>query len=471
MLKARLFLYYVTVLFCFLQAANQPHTDLSTPEVEITCRMSEHLMYLMQRGRSTLNSLAGSHARLQKLTALLASLSTHDGPAAAVPCQAGKMEKYKQRQKVLVELEILVSESLTLLQTTAEAEPVDQAAKPLREASILLGGLVSEIQQCSAAMTTASTAAIIDADVVILFTPAMEAALNHVNAALGAMHSRLASAPWQDVPSWRLVVSTFASAAEDINANGLMSDTALDSGLVEQLKQQVESLVSASLVWAQNVPSQGPKPDRAAGLEGEDIEEEIMPIPEAMKELERSLGLSRLQRLLQAGTDVLSTLAALAQHTDVDATAKELPAVPALLSMVQSAAASLGLRFLALHAGVSKLAYVVSSLFAGVVEEGFCMPEGTEDGEPEETDQVEEGTGLGEGDTRGAQDITDELVDQDQLLGAQQKGAEKPEDQPQDEQKEGEEQPKGAEMDDDFEGALEDIKPQDDDDQEQGMSK
>lgn len=48
--------------------------------------------------------------------------------------------------------------------------------------------------------------------------------------------------------------------------------------------------------------------------------------------------------------------------------------------------------------------------------------------------KMTEGTGLGEGDTRGAKDISEQLEEQDELLGAKQKGQE------QDEQREDEQQ-------------------------------
>jgi hypothetical protein len=39
---------------------------------------------------------------------------------------------------------------------------------------------------------------------------------------------------------------------------------------------------------------------------------------------------------------------------------------------------------------------------------------------------------MGEGDTTGAKDVSDKITDEDQLLGAQQKDAEKPEQEKQD---------------------------------------
>lgn len=52
---------------------------------------------------------------------------------------------------------------------------------------------------------------------------------------------------------------------------------------------------------------------------------------------------------------------------------------------------------------------------------GLAGPAGGQDGNFKES----EGTGMGEGD--GARDVSDEIVDEDQLMGAQQAGAEQPE--------------------------------------------
>lgn len=62
--------------------------------------------------------------------------------------------------------------------------------------------------------------------------------------------------------------------------------------------------------------------------------------------------------------------------------------------------------FLLRRRASTKLAYISSSIFATLLEEGFCAPEegaeGKEGGDgPGEWKEVE-GTGMGEGDTRGA---------------------------------------------------------------------
>jgi midasin len=82
------------------------------------------------------------------------------------------------------------------------------------------------------------------------------------------------------------------------------------------------------------------------------------------------------------------------------------------------------------------------------------------DGEPQEGEgKLTEGTGLGDGDTRGAKDITEQLEDQDQMLGAQQKGEQPEREEEAQAPERPEDQTKGAEMDEDFEGALEDVQP------------
>ena len=78
-----------------LQAANRPHTDLAPHEVESAVRMSEHLMYLAQRGRGTLGTLAASYSQLTRLLRLLGALGTAEGGAEALTPQVGRAGGHK----------------------------------------------------------------------------------------------------------------------------------------------------------------------------------------------------------------------------------------------------------------------------------------------------------------------------------------------------------------------------------------
>ena len=70
-----------------LQAANHPHADLAPHEVEAACHMSEHLVYLVQQGRSTLGALSSCYQQLGRLLSLLGTLA----PAASAAESDGKV--------------------------------------------------------------------------------------------------------------------------------------------------------------------------------------------------------------------------------------------------------------------------------------------------------------------------------------------------------------------------------------------
>ncbi len=85
-LQKRIILQHLAVL---LQAANHPHADLASHEVESSCRMSEHLMYLVQHGRGTLGTLGSCYDQLSRLLGLLGALAgaTAEAGVAEIPPQ------------------------------------------------------------------------------------------------------------------------------------------------------------------------------------------------------------------------------------------------------------------------------------------------------------------------------------------------------------------------------------------------
>lgn len=79
------------------------------------------------------------------------------------------------------------------------------------------------------------------------------------------------------------------------------------------------------------------------------------------------------------------------------------------------------LRYVSFHKAVAKLAYVTTSLFAGLVREGFCVQEDTKDGDVDNREggslEEEEGTGIGEG--TGRKDVSEKIDNEDQVVGLQ----------------------------------------------------
>ena len=131
------------------------------------------------------------------------------------------------------------------------------------------------------------------------------------------------------------------------------------------------------------------------------------------------------------------------------------------------------LHLLSLHRAMSKLSLISISIFCSLVEHGFCTADDGDE-ESQDVDQTKDGTGLGDGNTKGAKDISNQLEDEDQLLGAdfQQQDNDKGNDEG-NENQEQHEKDQGIEMEDDFEGAMEDVQPEEPqhtEDEEEGDS-
>jgi hypothetical protein len=91
--------------------------------------------------------------------------------------------------------------------------------------------------------------------------------------------------------------------------------------------------------------------------------------------------MGRVEELCSHATSALGLLAASASASPPDSgqaarLAAALCLLGPMLRMLRGALCQLSLQYLAAHKATAKLAYVASSLFAGLVQEGFCMPEG-----------------------------------------------------------------------------------------------
>ncbi len=122
----------------------------------------------------------------------------------------------------------------------------------------------------------------------------------------------------------------------------------------------------------------------AADGEGEEDAQDALvaqPIPALLQSLERRMGLGRIEELCSHATSALGLLAA---ATDAPwagpapgaGLASALCMLAPMLRMLHGALCQLALQYLVAHKATAKLAYVAASLFAGLVQEGFCMPEG-----------------------------------------------------------------------------------------------
>ncbi len=459
------------------EAAAAPSGDLSAAEVEAAVALSEHLAFLSQRGRRALGRLGPLFARLDALHAALGGL------AAGVPAQDGRSAAAAALLARLARLADLAAETGELLTAAAAAETDAGERAALAAGAGAAGSALAAARRASAALRAAWNAAAELPSGERLVTAGLAAAADSALATLHEACAELAAPELADLPGWCQLATAFeAAATAPAPAAEAVPSGAAAAAAAAELPERLEATVAAALVWAQGAHAAADAPvkpptaeivadDADAGAKAEDEnEEEEVPLPAALDDAERRLGLGRLEALLSEGYAALAALAALADGDAAGAAAgaAALLAAAPLLAALRAALWQLAARALAAHRSVAKLAYVVAALFAGVAAEGFCMPSGQAEGEEVEGEaKVAEGTGLGEGDTTGARDITDELADQDLLLGAQKAGEEKEE--PADEvAPQPDDGARGAEMDEDFEGAMEDLQPAGEEEEEDG---
>ena len=454
--------YYKTMvrLQKLAEVSVQPHQDISMKEVEIAVHTSEHLFYMVQQGRRTLRKAAGYHRDIRCLVKVIESLKRH---RTAVPHQAICNEWLGAQQERIMALLRLAVETKELLAATATAESALSAKQQLQTGASKVESclpLLTECRQCLIDARTDSAAIMpsgllfITPDILDLLTRnAM--AVSELHEALSSLEDSLPGAHALKSAAHRVMVEETEMLSQNERLNG---GTTADESKEPCVIHELDAAVAAALVWAQS----GAASKGVGELEEADI------IPKQLGKLEQQLCLHRVEEVCTAVSRALSMLNEDASLSAVQLVCELAP----LLHMLESGLNDLSLAYLAYHKSMNKLAYIMASLFVGLVQEGFCMPEGCEETEGE-AEKMTEGTGLGDGDTRGAKDISDELQDQDQLLGADQKGAKKEEQQQKHEQDDSSnEQNKGIEMDDDFEGQLEGVAPMqesgDDDEEEDG---
>lgn len=105
-----------------------------------------------------------------------------------------------------------------------------------------------------------------------------------------------------------------------------------------------------------------------------------------------------------------------------------------------------------------KLSSVLLNIFIELASKGFCIPEEFSDELESEGQNTQQSSGLGLGEGEGERDVSDRIETEDQLDDAQPAGQER-----KDEDKDCKEQEKGIEMSEDFEGKLQDVEKNPDD--------
>ncbi|GIL72549.1 hypothetical protein Vretifemale_2893, partial [Volvox reticuliferus] len=496
------------------QGTRQPHRDLSMQEVSTARRLSEHVLYIVRRQRNALGEATSAVVALTKLSdwmseaaaspsvspaASSCALAADGAPVAESWSQAERLVAIRQQKNRLDELVLLGSETCQVLDAcvSTRALPAAQAQLAMaasaariatatmttckRRLDAALQGCIAWVtdltgacsngngENCLVWVNRASILKVLQNCQELVST---EAELARTVRAVAATSSSNAGSGLQEVPGLyelhRAVASAAAEASECLasasrrvqpgpaaGATATASAMAgITAGLSAEFVAAVEGLVRGVLLWAQ------PAQQQQAGADGGRTQP-ARSMVQATNQLEAALKLPRAKELACACTAVLRQLPVAAQLTSSVAAAPGL-LLRSVAPMLRMAAVALRLRalqLLALHRSTAKLAYICTAVLATLVEEGYCMPEAGKEvdgGDAPGEFKEAEGTGLGDG--TGAKDISDQLENQDQLLGAQQRGAQ-PQEEQQDKQSGGpeEDQKKGIEMDDDFDGALHDV--------------
>jgi hypothetical protein len=361
-----------------LQAAKLATPDLSGAEVEAGCHLSEHLLYLCQQGRGVLGGTARCFARLDKLHSVL-----RGSLGGGLPRQGARARLYQARQEALAALADLTAQTSELLSATADAETAAQPRRELTEAAATLAAVLARLQGICAQLAAAADASVVLPTGDLLFTTAMEGAAGAASAMLEAAHAELASSPHAGAPGWLPLLAAYhhaASAPADAPPAEAEALPGAGADAARHVADSVEAMVATALVWAQGVQlAAAPSPAAAApaGEEGADDDDDGSEVlPEVMRAAEQRLGLPRVEQLLTQCLSAFAGLAALADCQDGAATAAAAAALRAFAPMLGLLRCGLwqhGARYLGLHRAAAKLSYVTSALFAGLVEEGFCV--------------------------------------------------------------------------------------------------
>lgn len=415
----------------------------------------EHLIYLTQLGREELGRFGVHLVDVNKLLDMLSNGA--DLGTEGVPSQTAANLLCREVQDDLAMLSSVASETEHLLMTAYKVEAV--ARQPLLAAAQATKRIHAELEDTAGKLRDLAERSFVLDDGRIFITPALCNATNQAGALIQKLSKevRMPDSEHAAQPGWFNLCTHFTSCRQ----RG--QDTTSSTAGQYDLANEVEAMVEAALLWAQSCLG-----GDANSTDSDDKEEEVKKrdveaapsLPVAIEACTRRLGIRHLSVLLTHATRALECIATLSDtRNDADATygALLLSASARMLTMLRAAALHCAALCLVQYRSLAKLTYITTSLFSGIMKDGFCMPEGSEEGEMAEGEAKEvHGTGLGDGDTRGAKDISDELEDEDQLLGAQQQGVEEGKDGAQPPET-GQEGAKGIEMDDDFEGALEDV--------------
>jgi midasin len=508
-------------------AAAHPAKDLAAHEVNAAVRYCRHQLYVLRQQRDLLGAAAAGYGRLQQVVGWLqrlvdSSSGSSEGQAAPPPAAAAAaatnsvlppQQWAKQwlldTKQHLDGLVYLLTGQLQLLtglqalpwsaswqqQLAAAGTAVEGALQRASAGKAAVDGEVDQLQLTGCPVVDWAAVACLQS----VFADLLQSC-NEVEAAVAGDAGQ--SLTDLVIPGWHQLqdVLRFASRpAADFNQQlqqqqqeeghgSASADSSSSINSSEQLQgaatsfaAALEQLLEASLIWCQggavtSATSAAPAaPPTAAAAAGEGVGAWNTQAAAALRP-------GKLQEASDAAAAALAALATVSDAAHAAAASSSSAAAGLSRAMLGQLGAALPLLQLlaggvqqrvvdavVLHKSCAKLAYVSTSLFCTLVKEGYCMPEGTEveGGEGGEGEWKEAG-GTGMGDGTGKKDVSDQIKDEDQLLGAQQKGQQQ--EGPQEEQDLGHEEAAGVEMEGDFEGQLHDVDKQQQAEDEEGDS-
>ncbi|GMH33343.1 hypothetical protein BSKO_01177 [Bryopsis sp. KO-2023] len=485
-----------------LKDRRKPNKDLGATEIEAMIQYSEHLVYLVYQQRKMMQQALRCSQELDAAFHLLEdlpgepdalpelhSLNIDKRMIPPLPPQEEISGWLQIQQQMLTRLSKFVDETMHLFSVAKEKEKSPGLYQVLSEG-------IKHLEHCRAVISDChkSTGATFSGVVVYTYT--------HVSQLLGTFSKIYAideylrqndalpdSVDLQSIhvtgttlfdclPGWLPLSEAFQKAAK-------LSKSKIDAFAEPQQKlednregstgdfcKNLERTVELILLWVQN--QEGAKDNKQTGVESPD--DSIKTIGEWSRDFETTLNSCRIQELCDGLSGLVKLVSSSCDgswvHNEREhqldvlyKMARMLRTVSPALSIVRAAFAREILRMVWLHKKVAKLAYITTSLFLGLVRDGFCTQEESEDdGKGGEgggaSFQEEDGTGIGDGE--GKKDISDEIEDQEQVEGTQKQQ----EEQDEDKKDLGEDDAKGMEMDQDFDGEFHDI----DENQEQSGS-
>lgn len=351
--------------------------------MDIALRSAEHLFFLVQQGRGTLHALASNLARLESVCAMLHSLSDAQLSGAGIPALKPLQQRSLHQLELLNSLLQLTNETAALLSAASMAETAPQPRRLLEAVSAHLASVAAALEGWIQELAACLHVAVELPDGGVLLAPSCKRCLQANAERLAVLHAELSQGEGfvHDLPGIRALVSFLGEAVQSqqtVTAPSVPPVKGLQPNSCEQqLLDSLEAAVTSSLLWAQKVRTA--EADAQLVVDGEHCAEaEQQPLPVILRALDKQLGLATAG---DVGRHAVSALAALAEAVEFESGNTLIPTLYTLgpmLSMLCSALRQLAIRYLAAHKHVCKLSYVITSLFGGLMEEGFCMPEGAE---------------------------------------------------------------------------------------------